>query len=128
MKYSIKLLPARAVKTALLLVLISAFSSTVMAEKINLNTADAETIQYIPGIGLSKAEKIVEIRDKAGKFTSMDEVDAVPGIGERTMLDIRKYGSLDSGVSELTEEMKANQPTSAAMSSDEETSVGVSSS
>lgn len=128
MKYSIKSLPAHAVKTALLLVLVSAFSSTAMAEKINLNTADAEAIQYIPGIGLSKAEKIIEIRDKAGKFTSMGEIDAVPGIGERTMLDIRKYGSLDSGVSELTEEMKANQPTRAAMSSDEETSEGVSSS
>ncbi len=114
MKYSIKSLPARAVKTALLLVLVSAFSSTALAEKINLNTADAETIQYIPGIGLSKAEKIVEIRDKAGKFASMDEVDAVPGIGERTMMDIRKYGSIDSGVSELTEEMKANPPVRSA--------------
>jgi competence protein ComEA len=90
MKYSIKSLPARAVKTALLLVLVSAFSSTAMAEKINLNTADAEAIQYIPGIGLSKAEKIIEIRDKAGKFSSMEEIDAVPGIGERTMQDIRK--------------------------------------
>jgi len=127
MKYSIKLLPAHAVKTALLLALISAFSSTAMAEKINLNTADAETIQYIPGIGLSKAEKIVEIRDKAGKFASMDEVDAVPGIGERTMLDIRKYGSLDSGVSELTEEMKANPPIRSATNTTDESTVSTSS-
>ena len=127
MKYSIKSLPAHAVKTALLLVLVSAFSSTALAEKINLNTADAETIQYIPGIGLSKAEKIVEIRDKAGKFASMDEVDAVPGIGERTMMDIRKYGSIDSGVSKLTEEMKANPPMRSAMKSDEDVA-GVSSS
>lgn len=110
MKHSMKTLSARAVKTALLLVLMSAFSSTAIAEKVNLNTADAETIQYIPGIGLSKAEKIIETRDKVGKFTSMDEIDAVPGIGESTMMEIRKYGALDSGVSELTEEMKANPP------------------
>lgn len=116
MKNSMMTLPARAAKTALLLALFSAFSTAVMAEKINLNTADAETIQYIPGIGLSKAEKIIEIRDQAGKFASMDEVDAVPGIGERTMLDIRKYGSLDSGVSELTEDMKANPPARSASS------------
>jgi competence protein ComEA len=119
MKYSILTLSARAAKTALVLVLFSAFSTTALAEKVNLNLADVEALQYIPGIGLSKAEKIIEVRDKAGKFASMDEIDAVPGIGERTMLDIRKYGSLDSGVSELTEEMKANQPVRSEASADE---------
>ncbi len=119
MKHSMLTLPARAAKTALVLVLVSVFSTAAMAEKINLNTADAETMQYIPGIGLSKAEKIIEIRDQAGKFATMDEIDAVPGIGERTMLDIRKYGSLDSGVSVLTEEMKANQPARSASSEDD---------
>jgi hypothetical protein len=37
------------------------------------------------------------------------------------MIDIRKYGSLDSGVSTLTEEMKANQPVRSA-STDAESS------
>jgi competence ComEA-like helix-hairpin-helix protein len=127
MKYAMKTLPARAVKTALLLVLVSAFSSAALAEKINLNTADAQTMQYIPGIGLNKAEKIIEIRGEAGKFTSMDEIDAVPGIGERTMRDVRKYGSLDSGVSELTEEMKANPPLRSASNTVEEDAVAASS-
>jgi competence ComEA-like helix-hairpin-helix protein len=127
MKYSMKTLLARAVKTALLLVLVSAFSSAALAEKINLNTANAQTMQYIPGIGLSKAEKIIEIRDEAGKFTSMDEIDAVPGIGERTMRDVRKYGSLDSGVSELTEEMKANPPLRSASNTAEEDATAASS-
>ncbi|MCP4010148.1 MAG: ComEA family DNA-binding protein [Proteobacteria bacterium] len=127
MKYSMMTLPARAAKTALVLVLVSVFSTAAMAEKINLNTADAETMQYIPGIGLSKAEKIIEIRDQAGKFATMDEIDAVPGIGERTMLDIRKYGSLDSGVSVLTEEMKANQPARSASSAAEDGPVASSS-
>jgi competence protein ComEA len=122
MKRSKLTLPARAVKTALVLILVSVFSTSVLAEKINLNTANAETMQYIPGIGLSKAEKIIEVRDKAGKFTSMDEIDAVPGIGERTMIDIRKNGSLDSGVSTLTEEMKANQPVRSALKVAEENS------
>ncbi len=127
MKHSMLTLPARAAKTALVLVLVSVFSTAAMAEKINLNTADAETMQYIPGIGLSKAEKIIEIRDQSGKFATMDEIDAVPGIGERTMLDIRKYGSLDSGVSVLTEEMKANQPARSASSAAEDDSVASSS-
>ncbi len=114
MKNSVMTLSARTVKTALLLLMVAVFSSTTFAEKINLNTADVETMQYIPGIGLSKAEKIIEVRDKAGKFASMDEIDAVPGIGEHTMNDIRKYGSLGSGVSTLTDDMKANQPVRSA--------------
>ena len=103
---------SRTAKTALLLMLMSAFSSSALAEKINLNTADAETMQYIPGIGQSKAEQLIEVRKKLGGFSSMDDIDAVPGIGERTMEDIRKYGSLDSGVSELTDEMRSNRPVS----------------
>ena len=111
MKYShFKL--SRAAKTALFLTLMSAFSSTALAEKINLNTADAETMQYIPGIGESRAEQIIEARNRAGGFSSLDQIDAVPGIGETLMQDIRKYGSLDSGVSELTEEMRSNRPLS----------------
>ena len=106
---------SRALKAALLLALVSVFPGTVMAEKVNLNTANVEAIQYIPGIGQNKANQIIQEREKLGKFSSMDQVDAVPGIGERTMIDVRKHGSLDSGVSELTEEMKANQPLRSAL-------------
>lgn len=89
---------------------VAIFSSTVYADKINLNKADAETIQYIPGIGPDKAEKIVETREKNGKLTSMDQIDAIKGFGERTMIDVIKHGSLDSGVSKLTPEMEKNRP------------------
>jgi len=109
---------SRATTAAFMFALVAAVSGNALAEKVNLNTANAETIQYIPGIGLSKATQIVEQREKLGKFSNMDEVDAVPGIGERTMIDVRKYGSLDSGVSELTEEMKASQPTRSEVSAE----------
>lgn len=101
---------SRVLKAVLLFALVSILPGAVMAEKVNLNTANAEAIQYIPGIGLNKANQIIQEREKLGKFSSMEQVDAVPGIGERTMIDVRKHGALDSGVSELTEEMKANQP------------------
>jgi len=110
MKYSLFSRSTRSLQVALAFALLSVFSSNALAEKINLNTAGVEAIQYIPGIGLSKAQQIIRAREKLGTFSSMDEVDAVPGIGERTMIDVRKYGSIDSGVSELTEEMKASQP------------------
>ncbi len=90
--------------------LMAAFSSTVQAEKINLNTANAETIQYIPGVGPNKAGKIIQARTQNGKFSSMDEIDSIKGFGERTMQDVKKHGSLDSGVSELTPEMMKDKP------------------
>ena len=90
--------------------MVAGLSTTAQAEKINLNTADAETMQYIPGIGQSRAEQIILAREQAGGFSSMEEIDAIPGIGDSTMQDILKYGSLDSGVSDLTEEMRDNRP------------------
>lgn len=110
MKYSIRAILNQSVKAVVVFAAIAVFSSAAQAEKVNLNTADAETIQYIPGVGPSKAEKIVEIRTQNGKFASMDDIDAIKGFGERTMIDILKHGSLDSGVSELTPEMLENRP------------------
>ena len=78
--------------------------------QINLNTADAEALQYIPGIGPSRAADIIRLREEKGEFNAVEELLQVPGIGEKTLLDIAKFGSVDSGVSILTEEMAANPP------------------
>lgn len=49
---------------------------------VNLNTADAETLQReLSGIGLVKAKAIVEYRDAHGPFASVDELLEVKGIG-----------------------------------------------
>ena len=56
------------------------------AGPVNINTADAVTIsEELRGIGLSKAEAIVEYRDKHGPFRSPDDLSLVKGIGERTV-------------------------------------------
>ncbi len=94
--------------TALMLV---AFSGAALAEKINLNTAVTEALQYIPGIGPGKAAEIIRVREETGGFKTIEDLLAVPGIGEKTLLDIKQHGALDSGVSILTEEMIANPPT-----------------
>jgi competence protein ComEA len=57
-----------------------------MAGPVNINTADAVTIsEQLKGIGLSKAEAIVEYRDKHGPFKSAEDLSLVKGIGERTV-------------------------------------------
>lgn len=98
------------IKSALIFAVLSTFSANLIAETINLNTADAATLEYIPGVGSSTAQKIIQARTEVGKFTNLDQIDAVRGVGERTMKDVVKYGSLNSGVSKMTEEMQVNRP------------------
>lgn len=53
---------------------------------VNLNTADAETLQRdLSGIGQVKAKAIVEYREANGPFTSVDELLEVKGIGAATL-------------------------------------------
>ena len=56
------------------------------AGPVNVNTADAKTIsEQLKGVGLAKAEAIVEYREKHGPFKSADDLSLVKGIGERTV-------------------------------------------
>ncbi|WP_341520855.1 helix-hairpin-helix domain-containing protein [Pseudomonas sp. G.S.17] len=54
-----------------------------MTDKVNINTADAETLQkQLSGIGMGKANAIVAYRETNGAFTSVDELIEVKGIGK----------------------------------------------
>lgn len=56
---------------------------TGQSARVNLNTADAETLQKeLSGIGAGKAAAIVAYRDENGSFTSVDELIEVKGIGK----------------------------------------------
>jgi comEA protein len=56
-------------------------------QKVNLNTATAEQLEALPGIGASRARAILELRTSlGGKFTSVEQLLDVKGIGEK-MLD-----------------------------------------
>ncbi len=63
-----------------------AFSSAVSAQAVNINTADAQTIaDSLKGIGLSKAQAIVAWRETNGKFTDLETLQEVKGIGAKTL-------------------------------------------
>jgi len=63
-----------------------AFSLISVAEEpaqlINLNTATAEQLAALSGIGKAKAEAIVKYRDEHGGFKSIDELKEVKGVGD----------------------------------------------
>ncbi|MEX1200858.1 MAG: helix-hairpin-helix domain-containing protein [Methylophaga sp.] len=52
------------------------------ADKINLNSASADELQMIDGIGPATAANIVEYRESNGEFASMADVVNVKGIGD----------------------------------------------
>ena len=56
---------------------------------ININTATASQLTALNGIGETKAAAIVEYREQYGDFGSVDELLNVPGIGEKTLANIR---------------------------------------
>lgn len=49
--------------------------------KVNINKANASDLTSIPGIGQATAEKIIDYRDKNGKFKTIDDIKNVSGIG-----------------------------------------------
>lgn len=50
---------------------------------VNINTADADTLTALPGIGQVLAERIVAYRRQNGPFRAIEEITNVEGIGEK---------------------------------------------
>lgn len=58
---------------------------------ININEASVDELMLVTGIGKSKAEKIVEYRNKNGKFEKLEDIMNVSGIGEALFEKIKEY-------------------------------------
>lgn len=72
----------------LLSIALMCFSLSVFAEgsapvkPVNINTATAEQLMQIKGIGEKKAQAIIEYRKSHGPFKKIEELELVKGIGE----------------------------------------------
>lgn len=74
-----------AVAVALVLVCSVAMAKKEKGGIVNINTADATELQKLQGVGPKMAEKIIEKRTElGGKFSSIEDLRKVKGIGEKT--------------------------------------------
>jgi len=68
---------------------VPSFSEDSPAKKININSASVKELQKLPQIGAVVAQRIVDYRGKHGKFTKIEEIMKVKGIGEKMFLKIK---------------------------------------
>ena len=95
-------------------VLAIVLASAASAGPVNINTADAATLaRELKGIGLKRAQAIVDYRAKHGPFKSADELGLVKGIGpaaiDKNRLDIRTGQKQASGSSGSVQRLPSQQ-------------------
>jgi len=61
---------------------------------VNINSAGLDELQRLPGIGPAYAQRIVDYRTEHGRFTSVEQLDNVKGIGPKTLEKLRPFVSL----------------------------------
>lgn len=69
----------------------SSANGGAQGQPINLNTAQANDLTNVPGIGPAKAQAIIAYREEKGQFQSVEELKQVKGIGDKTYENLSSY-------------------------------------
>ena len=65
-------------------------------EKVNINTASAEQLQTLPGVGPALAQRILDYRKENGSFKKAEELMNVKGIGEKSYEKLKDHITVGS--------------------------------
>ena len=91
--------PLRRLRLACLLAVVAlglagpspALSVETLSGVVNVNTASAEQLTLLPGVGESRAHAIVTLRESRGGFKTVDELLDVKGIGDVALTRLRPF-------------------------------------
>ncbi len=67
------------------------FSAAVVEGKVNINTATADQIAVLPGIGPKLAAEVVKYRVNNGNFKVIDDLKKVSGVGDKKLEKIKSF-------------------------------------
>jgi|SRR5215472_2137091 len=85
---------------------------------VNINTANSEQLQQVPGIGPATAQKILQMRKSYGPFKSVDDLLAIRGLGQKRLDKMRKYLTVGRVAAQKNTPGTANPATPAQKSPD----------
>ena len=87
-------------------------NSAAFAGLVNMNTASAAALaHHLSGVGVKKAQAIIDYRKANGKFQSIDDITEVKGIGAGLLRKNRKNLSLSKGAVAMSKKGKKGKKT-----------------
>ena len=61
------------------------------AKRIDLNAANVRELQQLPGVGPVTAQRIIEMREKSGRFRRVEDLLAIRGISQKKLDALKAY-------------------------------------
>jgi competence ComEA-like helix-hairpin-helix protein len=80
------------------------------SKPIDLNVANIKELQELPGVGAVTAQRIIDLREKSGRFHRVEDLLAVRGISTKKLEAMRKYITVSAGPAVSTAPAKKNVP------------------
>jgi competence ComEA-like helix-hairpin-helix protein len=86
-----------AIVAAIWILLLFSLAGVIYGEKhppakpIDLNAANAKELQQLPGVGPVTAQRIIDLREKSGRFKRVEDLLAVRGISQKKLDAMRPY-------------------------------------
>jgi competence ComEA-like helix-hairpin-helix protein len=80
------------------------------AKPIDLNLANVKELQELPGVGPVTAQRIIDMRQKSGRFHRVEDLLAIRGISQKKLDAMRPYVTISAPPPPVTPAQKSSPP------------------